>query len=188
MMESYPGPERLLWTETVYDGREVQVRVDEVTLARGGQTRREVVQHQSSVAVVPVDAEDNVVMVRQYRHPAGAVLLEVPAGKIDGAEAPEAAAQRELREEAGFASNDLRGLGQFWVSPGYCTERMHVFYAGDLVPSTLEADMDEDIRTEKVPLSDIARLIREGELQDGKSIAALLMVLCIFKGGPLGDG
>lgn len=174
-MDSHPQTETVLGTRRVFEGKLVQVRVDEVRLANGHITSREIVEHVDAVVVVPIDADDNVVLVRQYRHPVGAVLLEAPAGKLDGAEEPSEAAQRELQEEAGYYAKKLRRLGQFWMAPGYCTELMHAFVASDLVPGRLEADPDEDIRTEEIPMSRIVDLIRNGEIQDAKTIAALLM-------------
>ena len=179
MSRSDVAPEPLVSVRQVFDGRLVQVHVDRVGLAAGGVTDREVVEHQDSVVVVPVDAEGNVILVRQYRHPAREALLEAPAGKIDGSDSPDETAQRELQEEAGVRSANMRKLGEFWVSPGYCTELMHAFHASDLSPSRLEPDPDETIETVPVPVSRIRGMIREGGIRDGKTIAALLMSLCM---------
>ena len=183
-MDKELQPETLLGTETRYVGELLRVREDDVRLPNGGQARREVVEHPDSVVVVPVDSDDNVIMVRQYRYPIGSVLLEAPAGKLDGSEDPRDTAQRELQEETGYASGELRNLGRFWVSPGFCTQLMHAFFASDLKPSALEPDDDEDIRTERVPLARVSELIRDGEIQDAKTIAALLMALHVFDLGP----
>jgi ADP-ribose pyrophosphatase len=168
-----------LASRRVFDGKVVSVRVDTVRLPDGNETLREVVEHSPSVVVVPIDAEDNVIMVRQYRYPAGEALLEAPAGGVEESEAPEECAQRELREETGYVARDLKSLGRFWASPGYCTEVMYAYVARDLDPSPLEPDADETIDIERVPVSRVARLIRQGEIQDAKSIAALLMATCV---------
>ena len=175
-------PEQRIGSESIFDGKVVNLRVDSVALPDGRQVSREVVEHASAVAVVPIDPEGNVILVRQYRHPADQALLEVPAGTLEESETPDECVQRELREETGFASRDLRALGGFWMSPGYCTEFMYAYLAKDLVPSKLEADDDENIGVERLPLSRVPQLIRLGEIQDAKSIAALLMVTCLFEG------
>lgn len=173
--------EKTLDSKTAFDGKVVRVRVDRVRLPDERVVSREVVEHHPSVVVLPIDTEDNVILVRQYRHPVGVALLEAPAGGLEESESPEACAQRELQEETGFMSRDLQSLGQFWASPGYCTELMYVYVARCLTPSSMEPDADENIQTEKVPLSNITGLIREGEIKDAKTIAAFMMATCISK-------
>ena len=175
--EMFEDPEELVSSETVFEGRVLQVRIDEVRLSTGRVVSREVVGHGDSVVVVPIDGEGNVVLVRQYRHAIGRSLLEAPAGGVEEGEDPADCVQRELQEETGYLSRDLRALGAFWLAPGYSAEYMHAYVARDLVPSSLEADPDEQIQVEKVPMSRAEEMIRTGEIQDGKTIAALLMVL-----------
>lgn len=165
----------------VFDGNVIRVRVDTVRLPDGREATREVVGHQPVVVIVPIDAEDNVIMVRQYRYPVGVALLEAPAGGVEGSERLEECAQRELQEEVGYMAGSLRGLGRFWASPGFSTELIHAYVARDLVPSRLEPDRDENIVIERYPLSRVVGLIREGEIQDGKTIAALLMLKCVLE-------
>ncbi len=173
-------PEEQIASREIYDGKIIKVRVDDILLASGGQSVREVVEHAPAVVIVPVDSDGDVLLVRQYRYAAGQTLLEVPAGIVEEGESPDACAQRELAEEVGFASRNLRALGGFWASPGFCDEFMYVYLAKDLVPYSLEADEDEDIQVEKLPFSRIQQYIRLGEIQDAKSIAALLMASCVF--------
>lgn len=179
VMEDRVWAERRLATKPVFDGKLLQVRVDTVSLPDGGQAFREVVEHRPAAVIVPIDRHDNVHLVRQYRYAVGEALLEVPAGVFEESESPEACAQRELQEETGFRSEDLQSLGRFWASPGFTSELMYVYVARDLVPSSLAPDPDENIVTEKVPLSGVAGLIRTGEIRDAKSIAALLMATCL---------
>ena len=188
MSAEIPRPEAVLASTVAYDGKVLRVRVDEVRFADGRSAVREVVEYPNSVVVVPIDADDNVVLVRQYRHPAGSALLEAPAGKRDGAEEPEEAAQRELREEIGHRAGRLRSLGSFWTTPGFCTELIHAFVATDLSPSRLEQDTDEDIVTETAPLSAVTDLIRTGVIQDGKTIAALLLAMHVYNEESQEDG
>ncbi len=171
--------EKLLSTKEIYDGRIVTLRVDSVALPNGRSALREVIDHRPAVVVVPIDDDDNVVLVRQYRYPIGSDLLEAPAGIVEESESPSEGAKRELQEEIGFSAKSLRSMGRFWTTPGFCNELMYAFVARDLVPSSLEPDPDEDITVERFPASRIPDLIRSGEIQDGKTIAALLMATCL---------
>ena len=169
-----------LSSTAIFDGKILRVRIDTVRLPDGRRASREVVEAQPAVVVVPIDADDNVILVRQYRYAVGAALLEAPAGKVEGSEAPAECAQRELQEETGQMARSLQSLGQFWMSPGFCTELMYAYVGRDLAPSALEPDPDEFIETVKTPVSSISGLIQRGEIQDAKTIAALLMAACVF--------
>ena len=162
--------------EVVFEGRVVGVRVDTASLPDGRTARREVVEHQPSVVVVPIDSNGDMVMVRQFRYPVGETLLEAPAGNMEDGELPEECAQRELQEEIGYRAESLERLGSFWMSPGYCTELMHAFVARGLSPSTLDPDDDESIEVVRRPLSEARALIDRGEVRDAKTIAALSMM------------
>ncbi len=166
--------------ETVFSGRIIEARVDTLLTLDGRQITREVIHHPGAVAIIPIDSNDNVLLVRQYRYPVGLDLLEIPAGVIEERESPDHTAQRELREETGYASRNLRALGGIYSSPGFCDEILYMYLARDLVESRLPGDDDEDITVERVPMSDIGRLIRFGEIQDAKSVAGLLMARYLF--------
>ena len=166
--------------ETVFSGRIIEVGVDTALTPDGRRITREVVRHPGAVAIVPIDAADNVLMVRQYRYPAGQPLLEIPAGALESGESPDDTAQRELQEEVGYVSRNLRALGGVYSSPGFCNEFLYLYVARDLVPSSLPADDDEDITVERIPMSRVDRLIRLGEIQDAKSVAGLLMARYLF--------
>ncbi|MYC07506.1 MAG: NUDIX hydrolase [Chloroflexi bacterium] len=173
-------PEEQIASREIYDGKIIKVRVDDILMRNGNQSVREVVDHANAVVIVPIDDDGNVHLVRQYRYAAQQNVLEAPAGLVETGEDPDDCAQREMAEEIGYASRNLRILGGFWSSPGFCTEFMYAYLAKDLVPRSLQPDDDEDIQVEKVPLSRIPQLIRLGEIQDAKTIAALLMATCIF--------
>jgi ADP-ribose pyrophosphatase len=174
-------PERLVSTKRVFEGRLVQVHVDTVSLPDGRQATREVVDHKPAVVIVPFDSDGNVVLVRQYRHAVGRTLLEAPAGGIEPEEDPDACAQRELQEETGFYADELRKLGAFWTAPGVFTEYMHAYVARRLRRSKLDADPDEIIAIERVPVSRLEGLVRDGDIQDAKTIAALYMALHVVR-------
>ena len=172
--------EQVLKSQSIFDGKILNLRMDVVTLPDGSEVSREVVEHKPAVVAVPVDSENNVILVRQYRYAVGQALLEAPAGRVEESETPDEAVQRELQEEIGFFSRNCRALGGFWMSPGFCTEFMYAYLAKDLVPSKLPGDHDENIEIEHVSLLRVPKLIRVGEIQDAKSIAALLMATHLF--------
>lgn len=167
-------------TKPIFSGVVFDVREDTLMTADGRRYTRQIVHHPGAVAIVPIDADDNVLMVRQYRHPIEQALLEIPAGVVEIGESPDDTAQRELREETGFATRNLRAVGGIYSSPGFCDEMVYMYIARDLIPSRLPADDDEDITVERVPMSQAGRLIRLGEIQDAKSVAGLLMALHLF--------
>ncbi len=173
-------PPQTLSQETVFSGRIIEARVDTLLMPDGSTITREVVAHPGAVAIVPIDADDNALLVRQYRHAVGERLLEIPAGVIERGESPDDTAQRELQEEIGFASLDLRALGGVYSAPGFCDEFLYLYIARDLTPSRLPGDEDEDISVERIPMSRVDRLIRLGEIQDAKSVAGLLMAKYLF--------
>ena len=167
--------ETRLTSKTVFEGHVIQVRVDDVRLDNGREAVREVADHAPAVVIAPIDVDGSVVLVRQYRYPVEEALLEAPAGIVEPGEDPDYCAQRELQEETGYRSGDLRSLGGFWTSPGFCSEYMYAYVARDLSPSRLEMDYDEDIEVERYPLTEIPAMIRDGRIRDAKSIAVLLM-------------
>jgi ADP-ribose pyrophosphatase len=171
--------EKTLSTQQIYEGRAVNVRVDTIQKASSKKTTREVVEHSDCVAVVVLDEQRNVLLVRQYRHPVGKFLLEIPAGGIDPGEEPVESVRRELQEELGHFPRRIEKVGGFYSTPGYGTEYLHCFLATDLVPSRLVAEDTEDIELVRVSREEIPRLITSGEICDAKSIAALLMFLFV---------
>jgi ADP-ribose pyrophosphatase len=174
-----PTPERVVAAEQIYRGRAVSLRVDTIEKITGSRTTREVVEHSDCVAVVVMDHEDNVLLVRQFRHPVGKPLLEIPAGGIDPGEEPIDSVRRELQEEIGYLPRQIARLGGFYSVPGYGTEYLHCFLATDLVPGRLTAEDTEDIELVRVALDDVPGLIASGQICDAKSIAALLMFLSL---------
>ena len=155
----------------------IQVHVDTVELPNGRRATREVVEHRPAVVIIPFDEHGDVVLVRQYRYAVRRALLEAPAGGVEPNEDPDESAQRELQEETGFYAEDLQRLGGFWMAPGLLTEFMYVYVARELRRSKLTADPDEILEAERVSVSELERLIRDGEILDAKTIAATYMAL-----------
>ncbi|MFO7172533.1 MAG: NUDIX hydrolase [Bacillota bacterium] len=136
---------------------------------------RDVVRHPGAVVMVPVLGDGRVLLVRQWRAPAGRKLLELPAGTLEPGEEPAAAAERELQEEIGYRSRRLTPLGSFYSAPGFCTELLHLFLAEDLVPDPRPGDADEAIEVVILPLAEALVRALRGELQDAKTIAGLCL-------------
>jgi len=170
-------PEKKLASQQIYRGHAVNVRVDTVEKASGRKTTRDVVEHSDCIAVVALDEQDNVLLVRQFRHAVDRFLLEIPAGGIDPGEEPIDSVRRELQEEIGYFPRKIDKLGGFYAIPGYGTEYLHCFLATDLVPARLVAEDTDDIELVRLSPDEIPRLIASGEICDGKTIAALLMFL-----------
>jgi len=183
--------ERVVDSKTIYRGSYLTFRIDTVERTDGSRAEREVVGHPGAVAILAIDEADRVLMVRQYRAPAGRILLEIPAGTLDvedsGAiEDPDLAAPRELEEETGYRAGSLRLLTSFWTAPGFATELMHLYLATDLRPADdarLGPDEDERLELERVPLGDAIAAVERGEIADAKSILALLWLDRLRRGG-----
>lgn len=165
---------KVLKTEILYRGRAFSLRVDEVEYRPGRSTRMEIIEHTGAVTMLPLDHEQKVWFIRQYRHSVGETILELPAGTLGPDEDPAAGADRELQEEIGMRAGKLEWLLSFWLAPGYSTELMHVYLATDLHPSALAQDEDEIITVEKVPLPRAVAMAAGGELRDSKSLVSVL--------------
>ena len=172
--------EPTLESRRIYDGKVIALRVDTIQLPNGGTATREVIEHGASVVMVPIDEQRRALLVRQYRKAPELSLLEAPAGGLEEGESPEEGVLRELQEEIGHSAGSLVQMTGFWIAPGFCTEYMYTYIASDLSPSALAPDEDENIEVVPVPLERIPELIRSGEIQDGKSISALLMALHVY--------
>lgn len=166
--------EKTLSSKVIYEGNILDLRVDQVELPNGRSTSREVVDHRGAVAVVPLNEKNEIVMVRQYRYPAGQVLLEVPAGKIEKGEDPALCARRELREETGFEAGEFRLLYTFYTTPGFTTEKMYLYLARALEQLGDRPDEDEFIHLKVVPLEKALEMVEAGEVIDAKTIIGIL--------------
>ena len=171
--------EKKLSSQDIYRGRAVNLHLDTVEKPSGRKATREVVGHSDCVAVIVLDGQGNVLLVRQFRYPVGKFLLEVPAGGIDAGEEPLDCVRRELQEEIGYLPQKIAKLGGFYSIPGYGTEYLYCYLATDLVPSRLTAEDTESIELVRVPQNQIPQLIASGEICDAKSIAALLTFLFV---------
>lgn len=165
----------LVKSETLMKGRAFSIRRDHLKTPDGRETKYDIIEHGGSVVIIPIDENGNVLLVRQYRHATGGDLLELPAGTLDDNEDPKVCAAREIREETGMAAGKLLKLGDFYLVPGYSTEFMHVFLATELSDDPLEADADEFLSVESIPIAEAIQMAERGEMPDAKSLAALFL-------------
>ena len=169
--------EKILFSEVKYTGKIVGVRVDDVILSDGKEHFREVVEHPGGVVIIPVLNDNQVVMVRQWRHPVGEELLEFPAGKLDKAdEKPLDAAKRELEEETGFKANSWEYLGFIYTTPGFCDEKLYLYKAWNLVVSEMMPDYGEIIEKTIIDIDEVRNMIKIGKITDAKTIVGLSLI------------
>jgi len=165
---------RILDSKKVFHGRVFDVTVD--TISEAGRTyQRETVHHPGSAVIVPVFEDGTLALVRQYRHPAVRYLLEVPAGTLNHGEAPEEGAARELEEELGCAAARLEKLSEFFVTPGFCEEKMWVYLATELTETEQQLEDDEIIEVVRIPFSQALTMITTGEIEDAKTIIGIML-------------
>lgn len=165
---------------TILESRQIYCgRIFEVSLATIQEEEtvytREIISHPGSAVIVPIFPDKSVALVRQYRHPAGKYLLELPAGSLSEGENPETGARRELEEEIGVTAGTIEKLIEFYVSPGFLGEKMHVFLATDLTETRQNLEADEILLIEKIPLATIPQLISSGQFEDAKTIIGLTL-------------
>ena len=168
-------PFELIKSEPILQGRAFKIRRDHLKTPDGRETQFEIVDHGGSVIIIPVDSNGNIHFVRQYRHAAGRDILELPAGTREGDEPYEDCAAREIREETGMEAGNLQKVGEFYLAPGYSTEFMSVYIATDLKHNPLDADDDEFLEVQKIPLQKAFELAKNGKVPDAKSLAALFL-------------
>lgn len=167
-------PYEIIKTEKIFEGKLFDINKDEITLPDGKTTLRETVLRGDATAIVPIDNDGNVILVKQYRHAALKEILEIPAGMLEDGEDPMECAKRELEEETSFKADKLIHLTTMYPAVGICTEKIHIYLAKDLKKGQFNFDPDEFITVEKYSLDDAIELIYTGEIIDSKTIVGLL--------------
>lgn len=160
--------------QTVFEGKIITVKLDKALLPNGAQASREVVEHPGGVCILALQEDGTVPLVRQFRYPLGDVMLELPAGKLEYGEEPRPAAIRELGEEVGLEPGELTDLGFIYVSPGFCTEKLHMYLARDVKTVPVHPDEDEFLDIVHIPFEKLAQMVLSGEITDGKTVATVL--------------
>jgi len=167
--------EKTLSSEILYEGAILNLRKDRVTVKEGRTSYREIVEHNGGVIILGVTPEGRIPMIRQYRKPAEQVMFELPAGKLEKDEDPTEAALRELKEETGYIAGSIRHVSAFYPTVGYSEEILHIFFADDLTAGETEPDDNESIDVELYTPDELYELIDRGEMNDGKTMLALLL-------------
>jgi ADP-ribose pyrophosphatase len=178
----------LISTERLYTGRVVNLDRDTVRFPDGSSGQLEMLRHPGASAIVPFlddprAPDPRVLLIRQFRHAANGFIWEVPAGRLDAGETPEACARRELEEETGMRARTVEPLTTIYTTPGFTDERIHLFLAHGLETGAQRREADEFMELSELTWSAVLELIRTGEVQDGKTLATLLFVQCFRRGG-----
>lgn len=172
----------LLHARKIFQGKIVTLNLETVELPDGTRTELEIVHHPGGAAVVAIDAQQRVCLLRQYRHAAGGWVWELPAGKLEPGEPPESTARRELQEEAGFEGAQWQSLGQYVSSPGILTERVHLFLARQLAPVQIAREQGEVMEVHWVELGEALRRVHSGDINDGKTGLGLFKAAAVLQG------
>jgi ADP-ribose pyrophosphatase len=166
--------EEFVSKRTIWRGNAVDFRVDQVRLPNGKRATREFLDHPGAVGVIPFLDKDTVVMVRQYRHPVGEVTLELPAGKLAKGENPLACVKRELSEETGYSAGKISKLVDYWPTPAFANEVLHLYVATNLKAGKMHTDDDEFLQCVRVPFKKALAMALDGRIKDSKTIIGLL--------------
>lgn len=168
--------EKTINSEKIYNGKIIEVQIDEVQLPDGKTSKRELVKHPGAVAVIPITKENKIVLVEQYRKPLEKSIIEIPAGKVDKGEDPEITAVRELEEETGYTTSELSFVTSFYTSPGFADEFMQIFITDELKPvqAPRKKDEDEFLEVMELTLDEAKQLVEEERIHDAKTNYAIL--------------
>jgi ADP-ribose pyrophosphatase len=165
--------ERTIASERIFDGRIIQLKVDDVLLPNGKTAKREIVHHPGAVAVLPLTDDGKMIAVRQFRKPLELTIVEIPAGKLEKGEDPLACAKRELEEETGYRAERFEHLSSFYTSPGFADELLHLYVATGLQAGETRPDEDEFVEVLALTLDEAHELHRAGKIRDAKTVLAL---------------
>lgn len=169
--------EETIETKTIFNGKIVKLREDQVILSNGNKATREVVEHNGAVAVLPINEDGDLFLVKQFRKPVEQEILELPAGKLEVGEDPQDCAIRELEEEIGYRAGDIKKLTSFYTSPGFSNEIIHIFVASDLKKTQINRDDDELMDILEMSFEKVKNMIYNGKIIDAKTIVGILYFL-----------
>lgn len=167
--------EKTLKSNYLFNGKVINLRIDEVQTYSNKTSTREIVEHNGGVGIVAVE-DGNVFLVRQYRRPFDEIIYEIPAGKLEKGEEPLNCAFRELEEETGYKALDLKLMTSIYTSPGFCTERLYIYFCDKMTKTETNFDEDEYLELIKVPILEAKKMILDGTIKDAKSIIGILML------------
>ncbi len=167
--------EKLLESQQIFKGKILTVKIDQVLLQNGNKSTREVVFHPGAVAVLPILANGDLILVKQFRYPVGVELLEVPAGKLDENESPKECALRELEEETGYKAQRIEYIGYIFTTPGFSNEKIYLYVAMDLIKTVQNLDQDELLKVEILRPQEVLNKCLNGEIIDAKTLSLLFL-------------
>ncbi|WP_042223525.1 NUDIX hydrolase [Oceanobacillus manasiensis] len=175
--------EKTIETTSIYEGKVVDLRVDEVSLPNGKTAKRELIKHPGAVAVIPITKDQKIVFVEQYRKPLEKSLVEIPAGKVEVGEAPELTARRELEEETGYTTKDLSFVTSFYTSPGFADELMHIYITDEIekLENPVGSDEDEFVEVLELTLDEAKEFVEQERIHDAKTNYAILYLHALGK-------
>ena len=173
--------EKILNSELVYKGKTLNFKIDKIILPNGREAKREIVEHPGSVAILPLIGKNKFLFVKQFRQPVKKILLEIPAGRIEAGENTKECAIRELAEETGHTTDNLKKLASVYLAPGYSSEIIHIFLAQNLKKSEAKPDEDELIQNMILGKKDVLNKILSGKINDSKTIIAILLYFQLNK-------
>ena len=165
--------EKTMKSDKIYEGKLLNLRIDTVELPDKKYSKREIIEHPGAVAILPITEDNYVVLVEQYRKAVERFLLELPAGRLELNEEPGETAARELKEETGISANKLEYLLEFYTSPGFSNEKIYLFLAKDLIYGDAQPDLGEFVRTVKMDIDDLTKMVDRGEILDSKTIIGI---------------
>lgn len=168
-----PYIEKTMKSERIYDGKILNLRVDTVELPDKKYSKREIVEHPGAVAIIAINENKEMIMIRQYRKAIDKILLEIPAGKLELNEEPIESAKRELKEETGYTADKIEYVMEFYTSPGFNNEKIYLFLAQGLTEGEQELEVGEYIDVEKYSLDELMKMIKLGEIVDSKTIIGI---------------
>lgn len=166
--------EKTLTSKTVYDGKIFTVKSDTASLMDGTTVNREIICHSGGVGVLAIDENQDVILVKQFRYGAQAETIEIPAGKFEADESPIDCAKRELLEETGYITKNIISLGTILPTPAYCSEKIYIYFAKDLISSEQSLDEGEFLEIIKIPFDTAYEMVQNGEITDAKTVVAIL--------------
>jgi ADP-ribose pyrophosphatase len=170
--------------QVLYKGNKINLEIHHLQDDEGKRTQREIVVHRGAVVILPFLDDKTIILIRNRRYTIQQILLELPAGTLEAGESPMNCAGRELQEETGYLATRMKPIGNFYTSPGILTERMYAFAAFGLQKTNAALEEGEDIEVFSVDFTEAVSMIRDGQIQDGKTIATLLLYERFFAQGP----
>lgn len=174
--------EKTMKSDKVYEGKILNLKVDTVEMPDKKYSKREIVEHPGGVAIVAITSEGSMVLVKQYRKPVESFLVEIPAGKLELNEEPRETAIRELKEETGLESDKITYISEFYTSPGYSDEKIHLFLAEDLRKVEYIAEPGEFLEIIELPIEELTKMVKRGEIVDSKTIIGIFIAQKLIEG------